>query len=102
MLVSYLPFSAVTGVLGAIGASSGVGAHQLQWVTDAFTVALTGAVLSGGVLADRYGPRLIALVGMTLTVASTLVGWLTGILHGASAVHLLWAGRRWLVSAPAW
>src|SRR5216684_1773056 len=91
MLVSYLPFSAVTGVLGAIGASSGVGTHQLQWVTDAFTVALTGAVLSGGVLADRYGPRLITLVGMTLTVASTLVGWLTGILHGVGAVHLLWA-----------
>jgi len=93
MLVSYLPFSAVNGVLGAIGASSGVGTHQLQWVTDAFTVALTGAVLSGGVLADRYGPRLITLVGMTLTVASTLVGWLTGILHGGGAVHLLWAGQ---------
>src|SRR5260221_9097929 len=57
MLVSYLPFSAVNGVLGAVGASSGVGTHQLQWVTDAFTVALTGAVLSGGVLADRFGPR---------------------------------------------
>jgi len=28
MLVSYLPFSAVNGVLGAIGASSGVGTHQ--------------------------------------------------------------------------
>src|SRR5260221_12625323 len=93
MLVSFLPFSAVNGVLGAIGASSGVGTHQLQWVTDAFTVALTGAVLSGGVLADRYGPRLITLVGMTLTVASTLVGWLTGILHGGGAVHLLWAGQ---------
>ncbi len=28
MLVSYLPFSAVNGVLGAIGASSGVGTHH--------------------------------------------------------------------------
>jgi len=93
MLVSYLPFSAVNGVLGAIGASSGVGTRQLQWGTDAFTVALTDAVLSGGVLADRYGPRLITLAGMTLTVASTVVGWLTGILHGAGAVHLLWAGQ---------
>src|SRR5260221_1831859 len=63
MLVSYLPFSAVNGVLGAVGASSGVGTHQLQWVTDAFTVALTGAVLSGGVLADRYGPRLSGALG---------------------------------------
>ena len=93
MLVSYLPFSAVNGVLGTIGAKAEVGPHQLQWVTDAFTVALTGAVLSAGVLADRYGRRRVALVGLALTITSTLLGWLTGALQGAGAVHLLWAGQ---------
>ena len=52
MLVSYLPFSATNGVLGSIGAATGAGTSTLQWVTDAFTVALTGGVLSGGVLAE--------------------------------------------------
>ena len=35
MLVSYLPFSAVNGVLGTIGATTGASTGDLQWVTDA-------------------------------------------------------------------
>src|SRR3954451_14741018 len=57
MLVSYLPFSSVNAILATIGATAGVGTASLQWVTDAFTVALTGAVLSGGALAERYRRR---------------------------------------------
>lgn len=57
MLVSYLPFSGVNGVLGAIGQSTAAGTADLQWVTDAFTVALAGSVLSGGILAARLRAR---------------------------------------------
>ena len=64
MLVSYLPFSAVNGVLGTIGAATGASTGDLQWVTDAFTVALVGAVLSAGVLGDLYGRKRIALAGL--------------------------------------
>lgn len=42
MRVSYLPFSAVSGVLGSISEQSGAVTPQLQWVTDAFTDALRG------------------------------------------------------------
>ena len=93
MLVSYLPFSAVNGVLGVIGGTAGVGTSSLQWVTDAFTVALTGAVLSGGALAERYGRRRVTLLGLALTVAGCLAGFVAGGLAGAGAVHGLWAGQ---------
>ena len=61
MLVSYLPFSAVNGVLGAIGASSGVGTHQLQWAGAGHIcatvligmLAATAAAVGGLLLARR-------------------------------------------------
>ena len=93
MLVSYLPFSAVNGVLGAIGSAAGVGTSGLQWVTDAFTVALTGAVLSGGALAERYGRRRVTVLGLALTVVGCLTGFVAGGIAGAGAVHGLWAGQ---------
>ncbi|GAA2515495.1 MFS transporter [Winogradskya humida] len=83
MLVSYLPFSAINGVLATISADTA----SLQWVTDAFTVALTGAVLSGGALAERYGRRRITVAGLALTVLGCLVGSVAG------GVHVLWVGQ---------
>ncbi|EXG81151.1 hypothetical protein [Cryptosporangium arvum] len=74
MLVSYLPFSAVNGALGAIGRTADAGTSSLQWVTDAFTVALTGAVLSGGfdgVQLLRVG-QAVAGVGAGLVMAASL------------------------------
>jgi MFS family permease len=93
MLVSYLPFSAVNGVLGTIGTATGAGTGDLQWVTDAFTVALVGAVLSAGVLGDLYGRKRVALAGLGLTVVSTVTGFIAGGLHGAAGIHLLWLGQ---------
>nr|BFE57138.1 hypothetical protein GCM10020063_016640 [Dactylosporangium thailandense] len=48
MLVSYLPFSAVNGALGAVAAATGAGTLRLQWVSDAFAVALAAVVLPAG------------------------------------------------------
>src|SRR5215469_6523544 len=93
MLVSYLPFSATNGVLGSIGAATGVGTGTLQWVTDAFTIALTGGVLSGGALAERFGRRRVTIAGLLATVLGALAGWLAGGAQGADAVHGLWAAQ---------
>ncbi|MEP7026047.1 MAG: hypothetical protein ABJB47_20055 [Actinomycetota bacterium] len=93
MLVSYLPFSAVNGVLATIGVSAGASTGDLQWVTGAFTVALVGAVLSAGVIGDLYGRRHVALAGLGLTVVSTLAGFAAGGLAGRAAVHLLRTSR---------
>jgi MFS family permease len=93
MLVSYLPFSAVNGVLGTIGASTGASTANLQWVASAFTVALVGAVLSGGVLGDLYGRRRVTQSGLGLTIAGTVLGFLAGGLPGGSAIPVLWSSQ---------
>lgn len=93
MLVSYLPFSAVNGALGAIGAGAHASTAQLQWVTDAFTVALTAALLFGGVAAERRGRRRLTVVGLGLTVLGSVLGWIAGGLRGVDSVHLLWEAQ---------
>jgi len=49
----------------------GAGTSDLQWVTDAYAVALAATVLSAGVLADLYGRRRITTAGLALTVAGS-------------------------------
>ncbi len=99
MLVSYLPFSAVNGALAQIGADTRAGTADLQWVTDAFTVALVVAVLAGGRLGDRFGRRRITLLGLALTAACSVIGLIAGILATAStepsraAIPVLWIGQ---------
>src|SRR5258705_377881 len=87
MLVSYLPFSAANGALGAIATATGAHTSDLQWVTDAFAVALGAAVLSAGVLGDVYGRRRIAVLGLGLTVTGAMgIAALTfAVISGGSA-----------------
>ncbi|MEV8505297.1 MFS transporter [Actinoplanes sp. NPDC051475] len=90
MLISYLPFSAANGALGTIAATTGAETPDLQWVTDAFAVALGATVLSAGVLGDLFGRRRIALLGLALTVAGAVLDVVAG---ATSAVRLLWVGQ---------
>ncbi|QAY58579.1 MFS transporter [Microbacterium protaetiae] len=99
MLVSYLPFSAVNGGLGLIGADAQASTADLQWVTDAFTVALVAAVLAGGRLGDRFGRRRTTLLGLVLTSACSAIGLIAGVLATAptgpasAAIPLLWLAQ---------
>ncbi|MFI5910066.1 MFS transporter [Dactylosporangium sp. NPDC051541] len=90
MLVSYLPFSAVNGALGAIAADTGAGTLRLQWVSDAFAVALAAVVLPAGALAGRAGARRVTIVGLGGTVLGSLLGALAG---QQRSVPLLWAAQ---------
>jgi EmrB/QacA subfamily drug resistance transporter len=52
---------------------------DLQWVIDAYALALAAALLIGGSLADRYGRRLLFTVGLgVFTAGSLLCGLATG------------------------
>src|SRR5690242_7819386 len=44
----------------------------IQWVIDAYTLALAAVVLTAGSIADRSGRRLIFTVGMGLFTATSL------------------------------
>lgn len=44
----------------------------ITWVVDAYNLSLAGLMLSGGVLADRYGGRIIWLLGVILFTLASL------------------------------
>jgi EmrB/QacA subfamily drug resistance transporter len=46
---------------------------DLQWVMDAYTIALAGLILLGGGLADRFGRKRIFITGLTLFALTSLL-----------------------------
>ncbi len=62
----------------------------LQWVVDAYALTLAALILTAGTLADRYGRRLLFLVGVVVfTLSSLLCGlaWNIAVLDVARAVQ---------------
>jgi len=66
----------VVGIaLPSIGRSFHVGVDSMQWVVDAYTLALAGLLLLGGTLGDSYGRRRMFMTGTVwFAVASLLCG----------------------------
>ncbi|MBO2458077.1 MFS transporter [Actinomadura violacea] len=52
----------------------GTGMAGMQWTVNAFALALTGLILFGGALGDRYGRRRIYLAGLALFATGSLLG----------------------------
>src|ERR1700722_19784994 len=48
----------------AIGRSLHASLADLQWITNAYLLALAVCLIPGGKLGDRYGRRLIFLIGV--------------------------------------
>ena len=66
--IVYVALPAIQQDLGASFAS-------MQWVIDAYTVALAATLLGAGALADRLGRRVVFAVGIfVFTVCSALCG----------------------------
>ncbi len=66
-----LDIAVVNTALSDIAADLDTGLSGLQWVVDAYTLALASTVLSAGFLADRFGRRRLFLLGLSLfTLAS--------------------------------
>src|ERR1700733_8289530 len=56
-----------TGVHASLG--------DVQWVVDAYALTLAALLLSSGVLADRYGRKLLFQIGLAVfTLGSLLCG----------------------------
>ncbi|WP_445151665.1 MFS transporter [Baekduia sp. Peel2402] len=70
-----LDIAVVNTALSKIADDLSTGLSGLQWVVDAYTLALASVVLTAGSLADRFGRRRLFTVGLGLfTVASLLCG----------------------------
>src|SRR5213082_1096633 len=62
----------------------------LQWVVDAYAITLAALILTAGALADRYGRRLLFMIGVVVfSVASFLCGsaWNVATLDSARALQ---------------
>jgi len=67
-----LDIAVVNTALPHIAADLHAGLTGVQWVVDAYTLALATVVLSAGSLADRFGRRRIFVWGMGLFTVSSL------------------------------
>jgi EmrB/QacA subfamily drug resistance transporter len=67
-----LDIAVVNTALPHIAADLDAGLGGIQWVVDAYTLALATVVLSAGSVADRFGRRRIFMWGMALFTLSSL------------------------------
>ena len=68
-----LDIAVVNTALSAIAADLDTGLSGLQWVVDAYTIALAATVITAGSLADRFGRRKLFIVGLGIFTATSLL-----------------------------
>jgi EmrB/QacA subfamily drug resistance transporter len=96
-----LDIAVVNTALSRISEDLHTGLSGLQWVVDAYTLALASTVLSAGFLADRLGRRRMFTIGLSLfTLASLACGLAQDItmLNTARAVQGIGAAIMFAVS----
>jgi EmrB/QacA subfamily drug resistance transporter len=71
-LVIGLDTTILITALPTLSTELGATTSQLQWLSDAYTLALAGLLLPAGVLGDRLGRRRLLLVGLVLFGASSI------------------------------
>jgi EmrB/QacA subfamily drug resistance transporter len=68
-----LDIAVVNTALSAIAVDLDTGLSGLQWVVDAYTLALAATVITAGALADRLGRRRMFCAGLGVFTATSLV-----------------------------
>src|SRR5918992_387794 len=99
--VLMLDIAVVNTALADIARDLGAGLSGLQWVVDAYTLALAAVVLTAGSLADRFGRKRLFSIGLAVfTVASAACAAATDIvfLDAARAVQGIGAAIMFAVS----
>src|SRR5204863_1967665 len=66
-----LDIAVVNTALSRIAEDLNTGLSGLQWVVDAYTLALASVVLSAGSLADRLGRRRMFTIGLAIFTLSS-------------------------------
>ena len=73
-----LDIAVVNTALSDIASDLNTGLHGLQWIVDAYTLALASVVLTAGSLADRFGRRRLFTFGLALFTGASLLCALAG------------------------
>jgi EmrB/QacA subfamily drug resistance transporter len=96
-----LDIAVVNTALSRIAEDLDTGLGGLQWVVDAYTLALASTVLTAGALADRLGRRRVFTAGLGLFTAASLACGLSqdiAMLNAARAVQGIGAAIMFAVS----
>lgn len=72
-LVVFIDNTVVNTALPAISIDLNASITTLQWIVDAYVLALVGLLLLGGTLGDRYGRRLWMVIGLLVFAAASVV-----------------------------
>jgi EmrB/QacA subfamily drug resistance transporter len=95
---AFVESSVVNVALPAIARDLGLGMSGMQWVLNAYLLALSALMLLGGALGDRVGRREVFALGLVAFAAGSLLcaaapaaPWLVGarLLQGAAAALLV-------------
>ena len=86
-LIVFIDNTVVNTALPAISTDLGASITTLQWIVDAYVLALVGLLLLGGSLGDRYGRRLWMIIGLLVFSGGAVVSGL------AETSNQLIAGR---------
>lgn len=87
IFAAYAPITVVSISLATIGRDLGASTADLQWVLDAFVVAMAAVILPAGTLGDLAGRKKVYLGGLGLLGVGSLIGLLAG------SLPVLWAGQ---------
>jgi len=71
--MAFLDSTVVNIALPRIGTDLGIGLSGLQWTVNAYTLTLSGFLLLGGSLGDRYGRKRLFLIGVVWFAAASLL-----------------------------
>ena len=96
-----LDIAVVNTALSSISADLDTGLTGLQWVVDAYTLALASVVLTAGSLADRLGRRKLFTIGLSIFTLASLgcaVAQDITFLNGMRAVQGIGAAIMFAVS----
>jgi hypothetical protein len=86
-LVEMLDNSILNVALPTIGRELHASTAALQWVTGAYAVVFGGLMLAFGAVADRYGRRLVMIVGLVLLGVASLATVFVGTAEQLIAVR---------------
>jgi EmrB/QacA subfamily drug resistance transporter len=75
-LIVFIDNTVVNTALPAISTDLGASTTTLQWIVDAYVLALVGLLLLGGSLGDRYGRRLWMIIGLLVFSGGAVVSGL--------------------------
>src|SRR5512140_398646 len=85
--VANLPLSMANVALPSIGPYFNASQIQLNLVAVAYSLGLAGSVLWLGALGDRYGRKMMAIIGVSLAIPAALISGF------APTIEVLFFGR---------